>query len=60
MEDKYEYSSLFLAIGTLLIIASLKRASIKMKGDEIDINRLRLFLAGSLAILGGLFALIFG
>ena len=31
-----------------------------MEGDESDINKLRLFLAGSLALLGAILILIFG
>ncbi|MCB0695383.1 MAG: hypothetical protein H6568_04480 [Lewinellaceae bacterium] len=60
MEEKYIHCSIFLIVGTLLIIASIKRKSYKMEGDEIDINKLRLFLAGSLALLGAILILIFG
>jgi hypothetical protein len=60
MQDKYIYFLIFFIPGVLLIIGSIKQTSANDQDEIININKLRYFLAGILALLGALFTLVYG
>lgn len=60
MNDKYIYFAIFFIIGIISIIVGLKYHPPKYDEEYPDITRLRFIMGGALALLGALFALIYG